>query len=417
MVVLNLQREQRMPQLLGIRIRNFRAVADVTLGQIGYGNGVKLLPFACFIGPNGSGKSSLLDAFGFLADCLREGVESACDQPHRGGFERLRTQGIQEPISFDLYFRQQVNSRPITYTFSVDLLDGVPVVVSEQLMQRRKGQKHGRPFAFLRLANGQGAVWSGESFEGEELSERVDVSLDDQTRLGITTLGNLKEHPRIVALRAYLEGWYLSYFIPNAARSLPTAGAQKHLDQTGQNLGNYVQYLRRAHPDRFATVLTRVASRIPGITSIDHEVSRDGRVLLRFNETGYQDPFFQHSMSDGTLKLFAYLLLLEDPDPRPFIGIEEPENGLYHRLLGQLASEFRGHAYEKLDTQVFITTHSPYLVDALKPEEVWLVQKSEAGFVEVTRIDGIPSVAAMADEGIPLGSLWFSNHFRERGFV
>ena len=37
-------------------------------------------------------------------------------------------------------------------------------------------------------------------------------------------------------------------------------------------------------------------------------------------------------MSDGTLKVFAYLLLLEDPSPPPFLCIEEPENGLYHKL-------------------------------------------------------------------------------------
>lgn len=404
-----------MPQLLGIRIRNFKALADVTLGKTGYGKGEALPAFACFIGPNGSGKSSLLDAFGFLADCLREGVESACDKPHRGGFERLRTQGSSEPITFDLYFRQKAKSRPITYSFAVDLENGAPVVVSERLRQGRKGQRQGQPFSFLRLEHGRGAVWSGESYDGAEISAKVDVALDDRTKLGITTLGNLKEHPRIVSLRAYLEGWYLSYFIPNAARNLPMAGAQKHLDQTGENLGNYVQYLRRSHPERFQAVLDKVAMRIPGITSIDHTLSADRRVLLRFNEAGFADPFFQQSMSDGTLKLFAYLLLLEDPEPRPFIGIEEPENGLYHRLLDTLAREFRAHARAG-GTQVLITTHSPYLVDALLPEEVWLIEKNEEGRVEVKRTDKIPSITELAEEGIPLGSLWFSSHFRERGF-
>lgn len=114
-----------------------------------------------------SGKSSLLDAFAFLADALRDGLEAACDRSHRGGFDRLRTQGSTEPIGFDLYYREHKQARPITYSFSVDVRKGVPVVVSEQLLQRRKGQKHGRPFAFVRLEAGVGEAWSGDSVEGE----------------------------------------------------------------------------------------------------------------------------------------------------------------------------------------------------------------------------------------------------------
>ena len=121
-----------MPQLLGIRIENYRSLADVTLGQIAFNKGVPLPPLMCFIGPNGAGKSTLLDAFAFLADCLIEGVESACDEPQRGGFNRLRTQGSSEPIRFQLYFRQDKDVSPITYTFEIGEEGGMPVVISEQ---------------------------------------------------------------------------------------------------------------------------------------------------------------------------------------------------------------------------------------------------------------------------------------------
>src|SRR3954453_3087744 len=124
-----------MPQLLGLRIQNYKSLADVSLGQTGYGQGSPLPALSCFIGPNGSGKSSLLDAFGFLADCLREGVEAACDKPQRGGFAKLRTQGRQEAIRFDLYYRESPQARPITYSFAIDERGGVPVVVEEFLRQ------------------------------------------------------------------------------------------------------------------------------------------------------------------------------------------------------------------------------------------------------------------------------------------
>lgn len=403
-----------MPRLLGIRIQNFKSLADVTLGQVGYGQGDPLPPLVCFIGPNGSGKSTLLDAFGFMADCLQEGVESACDKPQRGGFGQLRTQGEEGPVRFDLYYRENAQARPITYSFAVDERLGLPVVIEETLRQRRKGQKHGRPYPFLRIENGEGSVWAGESTENEEGAKKQDIALDDRSRLGITTLGQLKEHPRIVRLRSYIENWYLSYFVPDAARRLPPAGAQKHLDRTGENLGNVVQYLERAHPQRFKSVLDRIARNIPGVQSISHETSPDRRLLLRFDEQGYQDPFYQQSMSDGTLKMFAYLLLLEDPEPSPFIGIEEPENGLYHKLLFQLARLFDQHAQSEERTQILITTHSPHFVNALKPAQVWLLQKDDRGHCQAKRTADMPTVSALVEEGIPLGSLWYSNHFEER---
>lgn len=402
-----------MPQLLGIRIQNFKSLADVSLGQIAYRKGNPLPSMSCFIGPNGCGKSSLLDAFGFLADCLKEGIEAACDKSQRGGFRRLRTQGSSNPIQFDLYYKESGSTKPIIYSFKVGEVKGIPIVLSEELRQRRKGQKGGPPYKFLQLDEGKGLAWTGEKTEDEEGATRQEVSLEDKGRLGITTLGQLSEHPRIVRLRTYIENWYLSYFIPDAARKLPPTGAQKHLDRTGENLGNVVQYLERSQKNRFEKILEQIKERIPGIRKIQTQQSPDGRLLLKFNEEGYKDPFYQQSMSDGTLKMFAYLLLLEDPDPPAFIGIEEPENGLYHKLLEELASEFRRYA-ESSKTQMLITTHSPYFVDALKPEQVWLMEKDENGHTQVKRTADMLNIKELDKEGIPLGSLWYSNHFEER---
>lgn len=403
-----------MPQLLGLRVRNFKGLADVTLGQISSAHGDRLPSLCCFIGPNGSGKSTLLDALGFVADCLTEGVEAACDKPHRGGFRRLRTQGAKGPIEFDLYYEQTRQSRPITYHFAVGEERGVPVVERESLLQGRKGARRGRPYAFLKLEKGEGRVWAGEATEEEEDVQSLPVALSERGRLGITTLGTLREHPRIVGLRSYIQGWYLSYFVPDAARRLPPAGAQKHLDREGSNIGNVLQYFERQEPGRARAILKRIADSIPGLRHIRTEPSPDGRLLLRFDESGYVDPFYQHSMSDGTLKMFAYLLLLEDPEPRPFIGIEEPENGLYHKLLDRLARAFAEHAARsKAGTQVLITTHSPYFVDALKPEQVWLMTKSGEGHTRIERTADIPSIRDLVDEGLPLGGLWYSNHFKE----
>lgn len=404
----------------GFRVQNFRALRDVSLGKLSGGQaGDPLTPFTVVIGKNGVGKSSLFDAFGFVADCLTTDVETACDMKQRGGFERLRSKGVNEPMRFEIYYREAPKERPITYELSIDLDgSGRPYVKSELLKQRRKGQSYGRPYPFLRLDRGKGKVWAGEEaveIEGEEDRTQAVVELTDPRQLGIATLGTLKEHPRIKRFRDFLKGWYLSYFYPDAARSLPSAGPQRHLNVHGDNIGNVVQFMEREHKDRFKSILARIASKIPGIVSIDTEVTTDKRVLLRFNDGAFDDPFFAQQMSDGTLKVFAYLLLLEDPEPPPFICIEEPENGLYHKLLESLAQEFRTHATGKKNApQIFVTTHQPYFVDALSPKEVWILEKGEDGFSTIRRVSELEVVKNLVAEGLPLGGLWYSDYLDAR---
>ncbi|MCY4661101.1 MAG: AAA family ATPase [Acidobacteria bacterium] len=427
-----------MAKIEGIRIANYRVLKDLTLGRLWNTRHARpLTPLTAVIGKNGAGKSSLFDAFGFLADCLKLGVEEACDQRGRGGFQRIRSQGSEGPIEFEIYYREESKVRPITYELAIDQDDsGRPYVSRERLRQRRKGQKHGRPFSFLIMNDGKGVAWTGEA-QGPQLDERQEgqseldwlvdflsrdvsdeesaeterVELQDRRKLGIATLGALKQHPRISDFRRFVEGWYLSYFTPDAARSLPLAGPQKHLNVHGDNLGNVVQFLEREHPDRFAGILERVSKRIPGIHRIDTERSPDGRLLLRFNDRGFGDPFYAQQMSDGTLKVFAYLIMLEDPQPPPFICIEEPENGLYHKLLEILAEELREHATGRKNApQIFVTTHQPYFVDALKPEETWILEKQPDGFPIIARASDDEIVRAMVEEGLPLGGLWYSDY-------
>lgn len=410
-----------MALIEGFRVQNYRALRDVTLGKLSSQQaGEPLTPFTVVIGQNGVGKSTLFDAFGFVADCLAHDVETACDMKQRGGFERLRSLGTDKPIRFEIYYREDKDVRPMTYELEIGLdKSGRPFVESEVLKQRRKGQKHGRPYPFLRLRRGKGTVWAGEEAveaeAGQEDAAKNVVKLTDLRQLGIATLGTLREHPRIKRFRDFLKGWYLSYFYPDAARGLPSAGPQRHLNIHGDNIGNVVQFMEREHKQRFKQILKRIASKIPGIQSISTAETLDKRVLLRFNDGAFDDPFYAQQMSDGTLKVFAYLLLMEDPDPPPFICIEEPENGLYHKLLEALAQEFRAHATGKKNApQIFVTTHQPYFVDALSADEVWILEKGLDGYSTIRRVSDLVVVSNLVAEGLPLGGLWYSDYLDAR---
>jgi predicted ATPase len=151
------------------------------------------------------------------------------------------------------------------------------------------------------------------------------------------------------------------------------------------------------------------------VEKISTAKSLDGRLLLQFNDRGFQEPFYAQQMSDGTLKVFAYFLLLEDPSPPPFLCIEEPENKLYHKLLETLAREFREHATTRRSgSQVFVTTHQPYFVDALNPEEVWVLEKGEDGFSTIRRASEDSLINNLVSEGLPLGGLWYSDYLDKR---
>ena len=461
-----------MAILEGFRVRNFRVLKDITLGRLWDRGKEALTPITAVIGKNGVGKTTLFDAFGFLANALKSDVETACNAYGRGGFENIRSQGVTEPIAFDLYYREHRNVQPITYQIAITADKfGRPYVLQERLRQRRKGQKYGQPFSFLMLNNGSGVVWKENqegyqkdafkstktkgvetsSGKGKERFNKIDIKKGDiineneisgapvgnldlleyinaeksseieviklanSRQLGIATLGALKQHPRISAFRRFIEGWYLSYFTPAAVQSLPSAGPEEHLNTRGHNLSNVVQFMEREHPRRFQTILKKIANKIPGIEKIDTRKTEDNRLLLRFNEKGFQDPFYVEQMSNGTLKVFAYLLMLEDPKPPPFLCIEEPENGLYHKLLETLAIEFREHATgQKRGSQVFITTHQPYFVDALDPKEVWTLEKGEDGFSKIRRASEDPLVNNLVEEGLPLGGLWYSDYVDPR---
>ena len=109
------------------------------------------------------------------------------------------------------------------------------------------------------------------------------------------------------------------------------------------------------------------------------------------------------------------MLMLEDPHPPPFICIEEPENGLYHKLLEVLAEEFRNHVTGRRNApQIFVTTHQPYFVDALNPDETWVLGERNGRLLHDPQASDDKIVKAMVDEGLPLGGLWYSDYLDQR---
>ena len=235
-----------MGKILGIRIHNFGCLKDVQLGRLSWDDEqAELGGMTAVIGASGSGKSTLLDAFGFIHDCLSSNVQEACDLRDRGGYRQLVSQDAREPMGFDLYYRESPDAHPITYSLSIACDDfGAPYVANERLRQRVRDK--GQPLSFLTRDNGAGeAMPDADGVDvGQLTAERkVKVTLSDERQLGIVTLGNLKQYSTIERFLKFLKGWYLCYFSPDTARQIETTRPTPHLDRTGSNLSNVVEYM------------------------------------------------------------------------------------------------------------------------------------------------------------------------------
>ncbi len=387
-----------------IRLRNFKAFQDAVMRD---------MPQVCVVvGANGSGKSTLFDVFGFLRDALTENVQVALSK--RGGFKEVRTRDQDGSIEIELKFRFPMTTKatqknPLaTYTLAVNEKSGRAVVEREELRYRRGS--HGKPWKFLSFANGEGEAVTNEfdDVEDESKLSREKQTLANPSILAIKGLAQFKRYPAVMALGQMIENWHVSDFHISAARRLPDAGYAEHLSSEGENLALVTQYLYEHHQSVFDDILRKLAARVPGISKVEAKTSEEGRILLRFQDGAFRDPFLARYVSDGTIKMFAYLVLLYDPSPHPLLCVEEPENQLYPKLLWELAEEF--DSYANRGGQVLVSTHSPDFLNAVKLENVfWLVK--EHGLTQIKRAKDDEQVAAFMAEGDKMGYLWKQGFF------
>jgi predicted ATPase len=386
-------------QIESIRLKNFRAFKDVTLRDIPH--------FCVLVGANGTGKSTLFSVFGFLRDAMASNLTAALGRLGGSrGLKDVRSRNSSGPIEIELKIRASLSrdkSTLITYELHFDEENGRPFVLRE-ILKYRRGSK-GQPWHFLDFSRGEGEAVTNEldSVTDEKDLKREHQTLKSPDILAIKGLAQFQRFPAVVALGNLIENWHLSDFHISRARPEQEAGYAEHLSREGENLSLVVEYLYKNHQDIFNDILDRLKAGIPGITGVEAKTTEEGRVLLKFQDGAFEDPFLARYVSDGTIKMLAYLVLLYDPAPHPLLCVEEPENQLYPSLLWDLAEEFR--AYAMRGGQVFVSSHSPDFLNAVELDEVfWLVK--EEGYTQVRRARDDEQVAAYMAEGDQMGYLW-----------
>jgi predicted ATPase len=281
------------------------------------------------------------------------------------------------------------------------------------VLRFRRGQQ-GKPWHFVDFSRGKGTAITNESAYGQDgvEEEREERELDDPSVLAIKGLGQFRDFRVVAEFRSLIESWHISDFHIADARPSAEAGLAEHLSTNGENIAQVAQYLYEHHRDRFDRVLQVMRQRVPGVKNVEAIPTQDGRLVLRFQDGSFKDPFIARFVSDGTIKMFAYLVLLYDPKPHPLLAIEEPENQLYPELLHELVEEFRDYA--RRGGQAFVSTHSPEFLNATKLEEIfWLVK--ESGFTTARRASGSELLRNLVAEGDLPGALWRQGLFEGAG--
>lgn len=388
-------------KIVSIKIKNYRMFKNIHIRDIP--------PFCVIIGANGTGKSTLFDIFGFLRDALKNNIRQALQI--RGGYREIITRGQeQENIEIELQFRMKIldTERLVTYILIIGQNNNRPVIKREIL--RYKRGEHGKPFHFLDFQLGQGyAITNEEDFSKPDKElDREEQQLESNDILAIKGLGQFQRFKAATAFRSLIENWHVSDFHISEARGSKEISYAEHLSTTGDNIATVAQYIYQQYPKIFQQILEKMKQRVPGISSVEAKETEDGRLILRFQDQAFKDPFIDRYVSDGTMKMFAYLILLFDPNPHPLLCVEEPENQLYPTLLKELAEEF-AH-YSDQGGQVFVSSHSPDFINAVPLASIFWLIKSQ-GITQIHRAADSEILKNLVAEGDLPGYLWNQGWF------
>ncbi|MFR9725447.1 AAA family ATPase [Streptomyces sp. MS19] len=407
-------------RLLELHVENFRSLRDVT---------IPLGPLTVLVGPNGVGKTNVLKVFEFLADIIRSDLQPALDD--RGGFDEVAFWGGSKPPTT---LRIQLKA-----TWTSNSTDNAPdeyglTIRRRALPSNRQVRSHAyalsreESFQFKRT-QGRGRRITIKGEEARVIDTVTEPPRRPRTRaprsprqsgsFGIRRLSSgLSTLPRLGAADGGDEvtrvadrlSSFRIFDVDVAAARRPARLRGRDLtalSPQAENLAAFLIHLStREHVwDRLVADARDVLPQLEGI-EFEEAGGASDRLTVVLRERGLRRLTPLADASYGTVRLLGLLALLYDPDPPAFTCVEEIDHGLHPQALELVVQRLR-EAAER--TQFIVATHSPALVDRLRPEEFVVCERDEHGASIIPALTAEETHAIVDESGDqPLGDLWFS---------
>lgn len=335
-------------------VQNYKALRDVTL---------ELTPLHVLIGPNDSGKTSLLEALRAYSRQTRGGEE-----PFEGRWTGRQLVWRQAGATVEFKATVQGDSREVDHQIVVEFTSAGRN--ASNTITREISPLFGAP-------NKSAANWVREAVGAPQLYRWIPqrlslpVAFDFSTHFGMESSG-------------FGLAMYLNDILAHDHEKFG------ELERRFHSIFPAVQRIRLNRETGFRTI---APNEMPGTG------------LGIYFEQVNGDSLSAAQASDGMMLVLAYLAILFSPQPPGLLLIEEPENGVHPLRLKEVLRILRELVSEQDRTQVVLTTHSPYVVDLFKPEEVTLCLKGPDGAVTTHRLSDSKSVREQMDI-FQLGEIW-----------
>lgn len=327
-------------KLITAKIKNFKSLGDIELN---------FRDLTIIVGANSSGKSNCLEALYFLAFILVKGRLPSTEAMPR--FVRDN----QEKISFSIVVEDDNNHAE--YQVFLGLNDENIAIASEHLLVN--GQK------VIDIINGKGEVCDEDGKNPQKYESDTEISEE----LALKSAGKFGNKPFTKKLANYIREWEFYNIDPEEmkkyslfleAMKLKQEGTDDipSLDTKARKSEEVLNYWATNDVEKFK----QVSQELKECLKIELIHSKNVKVL---EEDGSKMPL--SSMSDGTLRIIAYSILLYQSEIPPLISIEEPERNLHPGVLKDVASIIKRLSQR---TQVICTTHSSQLLDCFETEEI-----------------------------------------------
>jgi predicted ATPase len=380
-----------------IGIRNYRSLRKIHL-EPGLRN--------VFVGPNAAGKSNFIDALRFLTHAAEVGLSKTFAD--RGGFAEVFWKGettdneIEFDIAVDLLLKLEEPPVPAHYLLNIEGSQTGLITVKREVLRI----KHGDDFVnVIDMRAGHGNV---KHLDGSKAFDPPD-------------------NPSLSMLEFNIPNWAGSYFktylriihfydlVPRAMRQVKPFVKASFLNELGDNLVEFLTTLKTGHSEAFRQIEQVVKDTFPDVEQLIPEPNQAGQVYLTSKEKFLKRPISVWNMAQGELAFIAIASLILSPPEfgAPITCIEEPENHLHPRLLESLVELLRQNEARLVAegygvSQVFATTHSPYLVDRLNLDELIVVEKIRGETQYSRPRDKAELKELLAREQLGLGELWFT---------